>query len=847
VAETSDVAYEKRHRKFENFEKRQRLREKEKLKHEHYKLKERIEQLRAMDGPNFMTLPSDAFTPAPQGTAEDVEETINSPYVSMTDGVSLAEGERRRKEMLDVAIMLEKRYAYLLPPRKLPEASSSILKDTESREGEETDTERGSGVPASKKDKVPKLRTQSIKSSASSTPAHSPRPLVPRKPWYNTTVLIPEPKGPSRSHGTSISTSAEAPDPILPVEEKAESPSSLFSDRLSSPSPPPPSQLVQSEKSASPMIIIDDIPETDGLPSQSPPTPTPVQSVWDKKSPSPDIVVGDSPETDKLPSPPPPPPPSQWSQNEELPSPDILAVDDVPRLPSQSPPPPPPMLFQSVRNDVGTPNIHSPEPPLANQFPLITKNGTQPEDEDVSMEISEESRSVDSNIEVEVSQPQPEPSPNMSHHMRHLENAIPADRESEQAPSATEKDQEPTAERGPEDLETKTAETTTEPVSTGEPEPPKRGRKRKWGRRKSFLPTRVAKRPETLQENVAGPSRAMEDEPEVVSGIRLEELPPEVGLTDSISARPVKRRRMYGEVVLHPESISAPPTVDYDREISITSFLKHGKTHVSYVDSRTGKKVSSPSLLMVACMRALEKAIPRRARETTSFGVPTPDFGKGTIVDYELQEDILYRDFMDTISAQNESSVASSEGSEQEQDSSDDTEDEQSEEESEESEKGSEESEKGSEESEKGSEESKKGSERGTEDETEDEIEEGQGGTEKREKERDETESENRPSPEVQLSNERDNHVESWRSAPEKPQDPVEAQTGGDQNRRGIKLTGQSHYPRYGRFLVYQGPHNEQLVASPEAELMPQVPPVVRPRERSRRSHCDLDEEQLLW
>jgi len=63
--ETSDTAYEKRHRKYETFEKRQRLREKEKLKHEQYKLKERIDQLRAMDPSAFLTLPDNLFPSRP--------------------------------------------------------------------------------------------------------------------------------------------------------------------------------------------------------------------------------------------------------------------------------------------------------------------------------------------------------------------------------------------------------------------------------------------------------------------------------------------------------------------------------------------------------------------------------------------------------------------------------------------------------------------------------------------------------------------------------------------------------------------------------------------------------------
>lgn len=106
--DTSDAAYEKRHKKYETFEKRLRLREKEKLKHEQYKLKERIEQLRSMDASAFLTLPDDAFPlPPGQSQTDHDSESLNGTH---------HEGERRRNEMLTVALGLEERYRVLLPP-----------------------------------------------------------------------------------------------------------------------------------------------------------------------------------------------------------------------------------------------------------------------------------------------------------------------------------------------------------------------------------------------------------------------------------------------------------------------------------------------------------------------------------------------------------------------------------------------------------------------------------------------------------------------------------------------------------------------------------------------------------
>jgi hypothetical protein len=80
------------------------LREKEQLKHEQYKLKERIDQLRAMDGAAFLTLPHSAFSPLPSQSNKAGEDD-NAPN----------EGERRRKEMLEIALTLEARYRTLLP------------------------------------------------------------------------------------------------------------------------------------------------------------------------------------------------------------------------------------------------------------------------------------------------------------------------------------------------------------------------------------------------------------------------------------------------------------------------------------------------------------------------------------------------------------------------------------------------------------------------------------------------------------------------------------------------------------------------------------------------------------
>lgn len=115
-ADTSDVAYEKRHRKYETFEKRQRLREKEKLQHEHYKLKERIDQLRSMDIHAFLGLPASSFSRgfAPNGPPQDEPVPFDPTGAHAHNLATLHEGEQRKVAMLDAAASLEERYRTLL-------------------------------------------------------------------------------------------------------------------------------------------------------------------------------------------------------------------------------------------------------------------------------------------------------------------------------------------------------------------------------------------------------------------------------------------------------------------------------------------------------------------------------------------------------------------------------------------------------------------------------------------------------------------------------------------------------------------------------------------------------------
>ena len=62
-------------------EKRRRLREKEKLKHKQYKLKECINKLRGMDGSAFLTLPASLFRLLSALASKEGDASAGGPIV----------------------------------------------------------------------------------------------------------------------------------------------------------------------------------------------------------------------------------------------------------------------------------------------------------------------------------------------------------------------------------------------------------------------------------------------------------------------------------------------------------------------------------------------------------------------------------------------------------------------------------------------------------------------------------------------------------------------------------------------------------------------------------------------
>ena len=143
-----------------------------------------------MDSAAFMTLPASSFSPMPKEAAVDPEEiaAVSSPYTNLNGHIPHAEGERRRKEMLDVATMLEERYRVLLPPDRVRRAQEPTLSESASRtqvlsrDGDDSETDQASVIEENKF----RLRLPA-RSSTSTTSASSPAAVTPtiKKPKLN--------------------------------------------------------------------------------------------------------------------------------------------------------------------------------------------------------------------------------------------------------------------------------------------------------------------------------------------------------------------------------------------------------------------------------------------------------------------------------------------------------------------------------------------------------------------------------------------------------------------------------------------------------------------------------------
>ena len=205
-----------------------RLREKEKLKHEHYKLKERIEQLRSMDGSAFLSLPASNFTPVDDEALDEEDESGANTQEEHLNG-TFGEGERRRKEMLDVAFTLEERYRALLPSERMRKANMNTWTEQENRaleEKEETQSQEGESSKAKEttgiklKFKVPNPQQIMISPPTLHTPVKKAKQAA-----------LPPPRPSPLRHATShyepeMSPTTNIPEPDVPIAVVVDAPES---------------------------------------------------------------------------------------------------------------------------------------------------------------------------------------------------------------------------------------------------------------------------------------------------------------------------------------------------------------------------------------------------------------------------------------------------------------------------------------------------------------------------------------------------------------------------------------------------------------------------------------------
>ncbi|KAH8993935.1 hypothetical protein EDB92DRAFT_340219 [Lactarius akahatsu] len=257
--DTSDAAYEKRHRKYETFEKRQRLREKEKLKHEQYKLKERIEQLRALEPSAFLhvadTFFASSLCPPPHEAGAEQDARANANVVPAQVH---CDGEWRKRQILDVANSLEARYRTLLDtaPSRAPELSTPTP---------------APATPAPAPPPLPKTATPVP------APNHTPAPTSPAVPRPQPVLPPPEPTEIIEldSDGEEQSPEPVKVEPALqPLTAARLDPNETIRLRIKFPTRPPPPVLPSPKPSpvSAPAAVSTAI----GSPSPTRPRPKPI-------------------------------------------------------------------------------------------------------------------------------------------------------------------------------------------------------------------------------------------------------------------------------------------------------------------------------------------------------------------------------------------------------------------------------------------------------------------------------------------------------------------------------------------------------------------------------------------
>jgi hypothetical protein len=119
MEDTSDAYYTALHRRYEVFERRQRIREKEKLQFERYKMRSRIDLLRNMSIPAWTAVVTTVLsrTPIVETSSIDktTEESVLDAWAKGREKIKLEGMDWLRNKLVREGEEVMKRYDQLLP------------------------------------------------------------------------------------------------------------------------------------------------------------------------------------------------------------------------------------------------------------------------------------------------------------------------------------------------------------------------------------------------------------------------------------------------------------------------------------------------------------------------------------------------------------------------------------------------------------------------------------------------------------------------------------------------------------------------------------------------------------
>ena len=166
-----------------------------------------------MDGSAFLSLPASNFTPADDQAFDEEDESSANIQDELPNGTS-GEGERRRREMLDVALTLEARYRALLPPERIRKANMNTWTEQENRAPEDREESQSQEGESSKAKETTGIKLK--------FKVPNPQQIMTSSPMHQTPVkkvkqaALPPPRPSPLRHATSHYEPEETPPMNIP-------------------------------------------------------------------------------------------------------------------------------------------------------------------------------------------------------------------------------------------------------------------------------------------------------------------------------------------------------------------------------------------------------------------------------------------------------------------------------------------------------------------------------------------------------------------------------------------------------------------------------------------------------